>query len=66
MIQDELGRGWHYYQEKMESGDRSLAIQIGARDESANQNGPLDWTPSGYPRLLKTVGRFANPHLDPS
>ncbi len=64
VIQSELGKGWQYYQDKSEAADRTYALQIGARDDSVNRDRIMDWSPSGYPRLLEAVGRFANPQLD--
>lgn len=63
MIQSEIGKPWQYYHEQNEKGLRSYALQIGSNDSSVNQNGIQDWSPSGYPRLLETVGRFENPKL---
>lgn len=63
-IKSELGKGWQYYQNKREPSDRTYVVQVGARDDSSNHGGILDWSPSGYPRLLEAVGRFANPQLD--
>lgn len=61
-IQSELGKPWQYYDEQ-KAGRRSYALQIGANDSSFNQDRIQDWSPSGYPRLLETVGRFENSQL---
>lgn len=63
-IKAELGHGWEYYQKRNDANERSYALQLGSRDQSANRDSVMDWTLSGYPRLLEVVGRFENPQLN--